>query len=768
MIVKGRFPATGRRARLIVVAIAAAALTGQMATAATGDIATVAGGGPGVPVIGDGGPATGGSLPAPAAVAVDSSGTVFIADTAHHRIRKVSTSGTITTVAGTGASGFSGDGGPAASATLSYPSGVAVGPAGSLYIADSSNLRVRKVSGSGTISTVAGNGSIRISGDGGPATNAGIAAPVGLALDAAGNLFISGYHVVRKVSTSGTITTFAGEWRSGNAGSSGDGGPAVQASLYNPRGLAVDAFGNLFIADSGNSRIRKVNSAGVISTVAGGGTIAFGWPRPDPVGGLLGNGPGDGGPATDATLKYPLGVATDSSGNLYIADTANQRVRRVNAAGTISTLAGNGRTDFSGDGGPATSASLNYPSAIAASSSGSVLIADIRNYRIRMVAPSGMITTVAGNGTQGVLGDGGPATGARLDTPAGVATDSSGNLYIADTANNRIRKVSSSGTITTVAGNGTPSGYPGTGGPATSASIDRPYGLATDSSGNLFIADTYSHRIRKVSASGTITTVAGNGADGFSGDGGPATMASLNYPVGVATDSSGNLFIADTYNHRIRKVDATGTITTVAGRSVGDQVSTPRYVCVGSYPLEVCVPNRDGNVCLPRLDCVSVPVFTADVPIGDGGPAVAAKLFYPTSVAIDDPGNIFIADRLHSRVRKVDALGTITTVAGNGAYGFAGDGGPATGAKMSLPWGIAIDATGNLFVSDDGNSRIRKIDVAGIITTVAGSGISGFAGDGGPATQASLRYPTSIAFDAGGNLVIADTYNHRIRLVSGH
>jgi uncharacterized protein (TIGR03437 family) len=328
--------------------------------------------------------------------------------------------GIITTVAGSGTAGGSGDGGPATSASLG-PWGVAVDAAGNLYIADYSNSRIRKVSPSGIISTAAGNGTRGFSGDGGPATGASLNQPSGVAVDAAGNLYIADYYNyrVRKVSSSGIISTVAGN---GIKGFSGDGGTATSATLREPEALAVDAAGNLYIADSTNQRIRKVSPSGIISTVAGTGTWAFS---------------ADGGPATSASLSFVEGVAVDAAGNLYIDDSDNGRIRKVSPSGIISTVAGTGTWGFSGDGGPATSASLNDPWGVAVDAAGNLYIADARNGRIRKVSPSGIIGTVAGGGS--ALGDGGAATSASLKHPIAVAVDAAGNVYIAD--DNRIRKV---------------------------------------------------------------------------------------------------------------------------------------------------------------------------------------------------------------------------------------------------------------------------------------------------------------------------------------
>jgi sugar lactone lactonase YvrE len=336
-------------------------------------------------------------------------------------------------------------------------------------------------------------------------------------------------------------------------------------------------------------------------------------------------------------------------------------------------------------------------------------------------AAPGDISTVSGTGTAGFSGDGGPATSAQLNEPHAVAVDSSGNRYIADTLNNRARKVDGSGAITTVAGTGT-EGFSGDGGPATSAELGYPNGVAVDDAGNLYIADLSNNRVRKVDGSGTITTVAGTGAQDFSGDGGPATSAEIAGPNGVAVDDAGNVYIADTSNHRVRKVDASGTISTVAGTGSAD--------------------------------------FS-----GDGGPATSAKINSPSALALDDTGNLYIADQGNNRVRKVDSSGTITTVVGNGGGGFSGDGGPATSAELANPLGVEVDGSGNLYIGDFYNHRVRKVNSSGTITTVAGTGTAGFSGDGGPATSAEQNYPRGVAVDGSGNLFVADTGNQRVRKV---
>ena len=335
---------------------------------------------------------------------------------------------------------------------------------------------------------------------------------------------------------------------------------------------------------------------------------------------------------------------------------------------------------------------------------------------------TGIITTVGGNGTAGFSGDGGAATAANLKYPHGEAIDASGNIYIADFNNYRIRKINTSGVISTVAGNGT-AAFSGDGGPATAASIYNPEGLAVDSIGNLYIADCFNNRIRKVNTSGIISTVAGNGTAAFSGDSSAATAASLYYPFGVALDGSGNLYISDAYNHRIRKVNSAGIISTVAG---------------------------DGTAAFS----------------GDSSAATAASLNEPYGLAFDGSGNLYIADGINHRIRKVTPSGIIFTFAGNGIPAFAGDSSAATAASLNFPAGIAFDDSGNLYIADTYNNRIRKVNTSGIISTFAGIGTVGFSGDGGAATAAKLYGPEGLAFDGSGNLYITDRYNDRIRKVS--
>ncbi len=597
---------------------------------------------------GDGGPATRASLNFPASVAFDSQGNFYITDNGNGRIRRVSPSGVITTYAGgAGPAGFRGDGGPATQALFNDIGAIATDRSDNLYLIDRSNQRIRRIDRNGIITTVVGNGQSGFSDDGGPATQAALNFPTGLALDNAGDLYIADRlnHRIRHVTPDGRIATFAG---TGVAGFSGDGGPASAARLFFPYNLAADAAGNVYIADAANSSIRKVNPQGIISTVAGNQRLGFS---------------GDGGPATQATLFNPRAVAFDSTGAYYIADNINGRIRRVGSDGIISTVAGNNLNRAFPDGIPATQAYLNNPRGLWLAPNGDLYVADTENHYIRVITPAGRISTIAGRGGASFLGDGGPARQAYLAFPSDIVGDAAGALFISDSSNNRIRRIAPNGIISTYAGNGTPA-YNGDGILATTASLQGPQEIALDRNGNLYIADRGNQRIRRVAPDGIITTVAGSGTEGYSGDGGPATLASLRFPWGVAVDPAGNLYIADRDNSVIRKVSTGGTITTIAGTGVSG--------------------------------------FS-----GGGGPATAARLSFPRRVVVETSGTLLVVDSGNHRLRRIDANGIITALAGNGRTGFAGDGGLASNAAFSFPSDAAIDANGAIYIADWGNSRIR-------------------------------------------------------------
>jgi trimeric autotransporter adhesin len=828
-----------------------------------GVLALVAGSGDAPGFSGDGGPATGAAFSSLAGLAVDGRGDVYVSDYGNNRVRRVCRSGRgcvagmIDTVAGTGYGGFggdclAGDCPPATEAYVNNPSGLAVDGAGNLYVADTENQRVRKVCFDGqgctvgSIKTIAGIGRpdetsrcdggdwdgwgcegdgdcVSASppdgtcvappptplGDGGLAVDALLWRPTGLAVDSGRNVFIADmYHNrIRKICvdgrgcTKGHIETVAGD---GNVGSGGDGNAATAAQLHNPTGVAVDGHGNIYIADSDNHRLRKVCGDGAgcakgsITTLAGDGTAGFS---------------GDGGPASTARLSSPAAVTVDAFGNIFIADKGNQRVRRICGeaqrcvVGTIETVTGDGTLFSISDGGRAAFAVMWRPAAVVADSHRNLYIADQNNHRIRKVCVDGIgcavgtIATIAGNGTAGFSGDGGPAVTARVSGPAGLAFDAAGDLFFADEWNNRVRRICFSGancaagTIDTVAGSGDAGGFTGDGGPATSSRLYGPRSVAFDAAGNLFFADAWNGRIRMVCGDasactlGTIDTVAGGdairckggaldgqpcpepgrdcGAGGTCsdlGDGADATSAYLNTPEGVAIDTAGNVFIADFNNDRIRKVCVDGvgctlgTIDTIAGGGV--------MHCKGGA--------SEGVECSVDDDCGS----DGTCSIGDGEPALAAYIGFPTGLAFDAHGNLLVGDAINARVRRVcmagvDCVtGTIGTVAGGGesefTSGFAGDGGPATGALLGDPYGIALDDGGNLYIADCGNDRIRKVCedgvgcVVGQITTIAGTSLAW--GDG-PLSSASLGTPHSVVLGPQGYALIADGGAGRVRRI---
>jgi sugar lactone lactonase YvrE len=620
----------------------------------------------------------------------------------------------------------------------------------------------------GVYSRVVGANPAGSTGDGGSAMLASLNNPNGVAVDSAGNVYIADYNNnrVRKVTAStGVISNFAG---SGAAGFSGDGGSATAAQLNNPIAVAVDSSGNVYISDWSNQRIRKVSISGTITTVAGSNTAGYA---------------GDGGQATSAQINRPVGLALDSLGNLYFSDYYNNRIRMVTPTGTISTVVGNGSGSYSGDGGAATASAINNPQEIAIDSANNLYIADWSNHRIRKVtASTQIITTVAGNGTQGYSGDGGAATSAQLNNPIGVAVDGSGNLYVMDYGNNVIRKVTG-GTITSITTRGN-IGYTdlnhGDGGPALYAGFNNnTNGAAMDAAGNTYIADSNNHRIRMISPSGVITTVAGNGNAGFSGDGGPATSARLYSPNDVVVDAAGNLYIADYNNNRIRKVDTSGNIWTICGSSAGfsgdggpavnAQLNNPLGLALDPVTNNLYVSDG-GNARIRQIQTSTGLIFTVAGSgyggyAGDGGLSSSAVLNVPTGLCFVPPNNLYIADANNHRVRLAVIGGNISTVAGNGSGGFSGDGAAATSAQLYNPWGVRVDGVGNVYISDYNNNRIRMVNNSGVISTMAGNGTAGLSGNGGLAINASLNKPRGLVLDSNGGLRVVDSSNNVVRII---
>ena len=611
--------------------------------------------------------------------------------------------------------------GPALSTPVPVSGAVAVDASGNVYFA--SGNCVLKLDQAGVLSRVAGTNKVGISGDSIPATSAPLAWPAGLTVDRSGNLYIAenAAHRIRKVSPDGIITTVAG---TGTAGLSGDGGPAMSAQLNWPVGIAIDGSGNLYIADAANQRVRKVSADGTITTLT-------------------------------ANLQHGEGVAVDASGNLYIADyettydgdcecdVPSGRVFRAGPDGTTQLIAGGGT-------------SLETPRGIAVDGAGNVFVSDTAAGRVRKISPDGTITTAAGGSTNFYWTPYCPRIGLDLACPVGVATDASGNLYIADTVHNQVKKVPQGGTLTAIAGDGTVRTFSGDGGPATDASLDHPYGVTVDASGNLYIADTDNSRIRKVSSDGIINTIAGDGspipppACCFSdpiGDGGPALKAKIRQPMGIALDATGGIYIADLWDQRIRRVSPDGIITTVAGDGGNEPpgaTGIPATSVRLGYPWGVAVA-ADASFYFSDIDglkkVASDGILTS---------VTAHRNQNGGGVALDAAGNVYAADVIGGRVLKIAPDGTVSTV---------------PGSEGIFAEGVAVDAAGAFYLADGRNSRIRKISPDGSVATIAGNGIAAYSGDGGPATSASLAYPTALAVDAAGRVYVADTNNGVIRVL---
>lgn len=627
---------------------------------------------------------------------IDGDDNLYIPDTDNHLLLRVTPSGTLTVVAGNGLPGYSGDGGPALEASFLSPRGCGVDSAGNVYVADTDNNRVRKVDlADGTIRTVAGNGEEGFSGDGPAATAVRLFSPRDIVFDSAGNMIIADTrnHRIRRVTPAGAIVTIAG---TGKQAYGGDGGPATAADLNTPDGIFLDSAGVLYIADTFSHRIRRVAANGTISTALG------------PEIGTAGE-----------RLSFPKDVIAGSGGVLYVVDPGNNLIRRVAANGAVSVFAGNRQRAFAGDGGPASAATLGNPVGILPDRGGNIFIADMENLRIRRVSTGGIISTVAGNGNYRIAPEGSAAVRSYLSIPHSIAIAADGSLYIADAQSHRIVRVSKEGAMTTVAGTGQ-FGYSGDGGPATRARIYYPKGVALDRAGNLYISDTLNSVVRRVNPQGIISTFAGTGKPGFTGDGGPAAAADLNYPTGVTTDAEGNLYIADSINHAVRMVNTRGIITTLAGTGV------------------------EG--------------FS-----GDGGPAKSARMHTPYSVTVDAAGNIYIADIYNHRIRRINRNGVMETIAGTGQTMPGGEGVQAKQTSVYTPTRIVLDEAGNIYYTEQITSLVRRISPSGIVNTIAGNGRSGFSGDGRIATEASMYWPLDLAMDPQGNLYVVDSTNHRIR-----
>ncbi len=587
---------------------------------------------------------------------------------------------------------------------------------------------------------------------GGTGGNARFFNPSAVAVDGAGNIYVAdgGDHTIRMVTAGGVVTTLAGS--SGQAGSS-DGSGSSALFLY-PYAVAVDSSGNVYVADSGNQNIRKIAPGGSVSTLAGTAGVAgsadgtgvaalFNLPEGiavDALGnvyvsdtnnstirkitaagavttlagaaGQTGSANGTGG---SARFSYPFGVAVDVSGNVYVADFGNSTVREVTPAGAVSTLAGSAGLSGSVDG-VGGAARFNHPSAVSVDGAGNIYVADTSNQTVREIAPGGSVSTLAGTPGLGGRADGAGA-GARFFYPGGIAATVAGTVYVADTGNHTIRAMDSPGVVTTLAGAvGTQGSTDGTG---SQASFAYPYGIASDGSGHFYIADANNNTVRMVNAAGVVTTVAGTaGLPGSANGVGAAAL--FNSPGGVAADGNGNVYVADTGNSTIRKIASGGTVTTLAG-----------------------VAGTSGS---------------AD------GTGAAATFNSPEGIAVDDVGNVYVADTRNDTIRKITSGGSVTTLAGVAGQSGGGDGAGGS-ARFSNPSAVAVDGSGNVYVADFSNATIRMINLSGTVSTVAGfAGSLGFAD--GEGAVARFNQPYALAVDGSGNLYVADTYNRAIRKIA--
>lgn len=599
------------------------------------------------------------------------------------------------------------DGGPATEVALGGLEGLAADRSGNLYLADAAGNRVWKLDlASRTLVSFAGAGVAGFAGDGASAREALLDRPYDVAVDARGNVYIAdfGNGRIRRVTADGRIETVAG----GGLAPPSDGLPARSARLGGPRNLAVDSAGAVYFSDFLQHRVWAITPAGSLFLVAGAGMAGYA---------------GEGS-AAQTLLNGPAGLAWDGGSGLYIADSGNGRVRRV-SGGRIDTVfdgipwavsvaldssgvlyvAAAGAREILRLAADGRASALRAPvpleelRAVAAGAGGALYAADRR--RLWWIGPGGEVRRLAG--TDSFSPGAVVATHTRLLGPIHVAPDAAGDLLIAEEGRKAIRRLDAAGLLATVA-----------------AGFGDPVAVVPAGAGELFAADYLGNRILKVTARGEVVTAAGTGEPGFFGDNGPALGARLNRPRGLARDARGNLYVADSANHRVRLITAAGNITTVAGvGAAGGQ--------------------------------------------GDGGPAVEAQLDTPAGLALDVEGNLYIAERGGHRIRRVDRSGRISTVAGSGRPGAAGDGGPALEARLHSPAGVAVDRDGNLYIADTGNHRVRLVGRDGIIRTIAGEGTAGFAGDGGPAHMARLNSPAAVAADALGRVWIADLDNGRIR-----
>ncbi|MBV8666508.1 MAG: DUF4214 domain-containing protein [Burkholderiaceae bacterium] len=596
----------------------------------------------------------------------------------------------------------------------------------------------------------------------GTGTAAHFVTPTGIAADSLGNLYVTEACHIRKITPAGVTTTFAGNTSCGY----GD-GPAIAVATFSYlSGIAVDSAGNVYVAEPQLSVIRKISTAGVVSTFAG---TAYAVGSADGIGAA-------------ARFNTPQGIAIDGDGNLYVADMNNNTVRKITATGAVTTLAGTPGSGAPLDGQGA-SAGFSWPWGLAIDNAGNVYVADALSMNIRKISPSGMVTTLAGIPIKAGYVDGaGPI--ADFSTPHGLAVDSDGYVYVADSGNNCIRKITPSGMVTTLAGNAP---YPGsTDGTGAAAGFNYPYGVVADGTGNLYVTDSYNNSIRKVTPAGSTTAVVGAAEiEGSTDATGPEASFNFNsyeqwrlpswaFVVGIVQDSAGNLFVADTNNHTIRKITPTGVVSTFAGMTgyagtadglgINAMFHTPAGLAIDSAD-NIYVADSGNNTIrtiTPAGQVATLAGTPGSVGSRDGmGPAA---LFYdPQGVALDSAGNIYVTDSGNFIIRKITSAGLVSTLAGTAFVGGHKDGTGAAASFGSLA-GLVADSTGNLYATDSFYSVIRKITPDGVVTTLSLTTTSSSAN--GYSTTVSFRFASGIAIDNAGNLFVADTLNQRIAMIT--
>lgn len=600
---------------------------------------------------------------------------------------------TVSTYAGSGEDGSIDSRSTAALAMLREPLAVATDYHGNVYVVDSFNHVIRKIMRNGRVVTVAGSGS-RGAADG-VGTAASFNEPRGIAVDYRGDVYVADYgnHKIRRISAGGEVSTLAGTGQAGDVD-----GPAATAQFRNPEGVAVSDAG-VWVADTFNHKIRFISISGSVRTVAGSGTP----------------GRADGDAAT-ASFNAPTGIAVDSQGRVYIGDSGNHTIRRTDGSGQVSTFAGTGQVGATD--GDAASASFFHPEGIAVCHDNAVYVADFDNHLIRKITPEGVVSTVAGNGSAGGTDADGPT--ARFNGPFGVACDAGGGdtaLYVADAFNHAVRKITPTGRVSTLVGSGSAGASDGFS--SSAASFAAPFGIAVSGSSDasVYVTDTFSRTLRRIGPDGAVTTLAQAGRDGNLDAGSAADSADSWSPRGVAVARDGTVFVADAMWHVIRKVSADGVVSTLAG-------------------------SRN--------------------PGADDGTGTAASFSFPHGLAIDRQGTLYLSDPGNHLIRKITPAGVVTTLAGTGTQGSAD--GPAASASFDTPQAIALDGLDNLYVYDAGTYNLRKISAAGIVTTLAGSGEPGDAD--GKGVAAAFDVIGGIAADKDGTLYVGDTFNHLVRKVT--